>query len=40
MNSVVDIGGNIGSDLDSVALFPITSENLSKNWQKMNIVQS
>ena len=41
MNSVGDIGGNIGSELDSVvgsALF--LKLFISKNWQEMNIVQS
>ena len=39
MNSVGDIGGNIGSELDSV-VGVIISQTLSKNWQGMNIVQT
>ena len=38
MNSVGDIGGNIGNELDSVVAH--YSETLSKNWQEMNIPQS
>ena len=40
MNSVGDIGGNIGSELDSVVGSALFLKHLSKNWLEMNIVQS
>ena len=39
VNSVGDIGRNIGSELDSVVGSAL-SQTLSKNWQEMKIVLS